>query len=54
MFHWDTRMTEFIYTNCSQFAYLSDSMVKYGILVYLSTAVKKPQDLHPISSVYLQ
>lgn len=53
-FHWETRMTGVIYTDCSQFSYFPDSRVKYGILVYLSSAVIKPQDLQPVSSICLQ
>ena len=29
-----------VYTNCSQFPYLSDSRMKYGILICLSAAAK--------------
>ena len=37
-----------VYTNCSQFPCFPDSRMKYGILICLSTAVKKLQDLHLI------
>ena len=43
-----------VYTDCSQFSYFPDSRMKHGILICLSTAVKKLQDLRPIFAIFLQ
>lgn len=43
-----------VYTDCSQFPCFPDSRMKYGILICLSTAVKKLQDLLLIFAICLQ
>lgn len=43
-----------VYTDCSQFHYFPDSRMKYGILICLSSAVKKLQDLQSIFAICLQ
>ena len=43
-----------VYTDCSQFPCFPDSRMKYGILICLSSAVKKLQNFQPIFAICLQ